>query len=72
MTNSQIIALRCAASLRQHLLTHRYIDERRDKYLYRYNIANYKGSRWLTKAVLDQLDRCKSEEARRLILGKSR
>lgn len=47
------------------------MDPRREAYELRYGLHASKMSRTLTDALMEQLGACKSEEARRLILGVS-
>ena len=71
MSRSHVIALRCAASLPKHLLAHPLKDERREQY-----IAIGGNRTTLTQkspaTFLGQLDACRSDEARRLLLGVSK
>jgi hypothetical protein len=71
MTHSQQIALRCAESLPKHLLSHRQRNDRRQSYTDGY-LLTFAQAHHLNDQRLQQLDNCKSEEARRLILGVSR
>ena len=45
------------------------MDPRRKAYVLLYRLRIRKAARLLTDALMDQLDACKSDEARRLILG---
>lgn len=48
------------------------LDRRRQGYAQRFSVPeNGRTRRLLTQSLMDQLDRCKSDEARRLILGVS-
>ena len=65
MIRSQEIALRCAKAMNPNLLRHRQKmpeNERADAY----------GLKARKRKLLAQLDGCQSNEARRLILGRSR
>ena len=66
MTRSQVIALRCAESLPKYLLLHRFEDE------FRHEMRKIKNLRRISEAFLIQLEECKSDEARRILLGVSR
>ena len=71
MIRSQEIALRCAATLPKHLLVHKWSDERQIAHETQYGLRHRKPSR-MALGLMDQLDRCQSDEARRLLLGRSR
>lgn len=62
MTRSQEIALRCAAAIQTY---------RRQRYMERFGLSYRHPFMMLPIRLLDQLDACKSDEARRLILGRS-
>lgn len=47
-------------------------NTRRNRYLKRYNLTHPKPWRLLSLAVMDQLDACKDEAARRILLGITR
>ena len=49
----------------------RPMDPVREAYVLRFGVDLYQASRLLDNALLCQLSECKSDEARRLILGKS-
>jgi hypothetical protein len=68
MIRSRDIALRCAASLPPF---HRGPKVRRKFYIKKWGRHRVK-QHLLPHTFLDQLDACKSEEARRLLLGVSR
>lgn len=63
MTHSQEIALRCAQSIHEY---------RRERYMKQFGLKYTRPRRMLPQKLLDQLDACQSDEARRLILGRSR
>ena len=71
MIRSREIALRCAASLRRNLLAHRQPNERRQSFQISSGLS-YCTIHKKPLTLFDQLDACKSEEARRLLLGVSR
>lgn len=68
MTRSQGIALRCASAMPRDLLFRRWPGEKNTHLVEVYAI----NPRRKTLSLLRQLDACKSDEARRLILGRSR
>lgn len=70
MIYSQEVALRCAATLRPKLLAHNLGDDRRLQLKERYKLTR-RQTRRLTRAYIDQLLRCQSDEARRILLGVS-
>ena len=72
MIHSREIALRCAAAMPRHVFPRAWANERRLAYIERFDVWPTKPYRELPKSLLDQLDACKDDEARRLILGKSR
>jgi hypothetical protein len=43
-------------------------DLRRDKYVKMFNVSNIHPGRTLSVALMDQLDRCQSDDARRLLM----
>lgn len=45
---------------------------RRGVYIAKFKITSVKITRKLTRSFMDQLDACKDDEARRLLLGRSR
>ena len=58
------IALRCAAAMDPNLLKHGWPSSARE----RYNLSDRQYRR-RPIGLIDQLDACKSDEARRLIMG---
>lgn len=48
---------------------HPVSDWRRQLYLERFALGYYNPTRELTQTELDQLDRCKDDESRRILLG---
>ena len=67
MIHSQEVALRCAAAMPKHLLSHRHVDPRKTPYK-----DIHISRKCLTPVRLSQLDACKDDAARRLITGRSR
>ena len=63
------IALRCAAAMDRNLLRHNWPKDANKREVY--GLAQRK-HRPRMVAILRQLDACKSDEARRLILGLSK
>ena len=72
MIPSREIALRCAAAMPKRTLIHNWGDERRLAYMERFDVWPSKPYRELPKSLLDQLDACRDDAARRLILGISK
>jgi len=70
MIRSREIALRCAASLPCVTLKHRWPDQRREDYSREYAIHGLRKDWLLTTKLMDQLDRCADDSAKRLLLGK--
>ena len=70
MTRSQVIALRCAAALPVRLLLRRFPDPRRKPLADLHGVPDNRRS--LPSSLIDQLERCQSEEAQRILLGVSR
>lgn len=68
MTNSQVIALRCAAAIDQRTLAHKHIDEHKDYYARRFKLSE-KQRRKLTEFFLEQLNHCPTDLARRILVG---
>ncbi len=68
MIRSREIALKCSASLPPRLLTHRHIDGRRSDLATALDVP----IRRLPSKLVEQLARCKDDEALRILLGRSR
>jgi hypothetical protein len=47
----------------------RPLDERRQKYIDRFDIVRFKPRTLLTQSFMDQLDACKDDTARRILIG---
>lgn len=69
MIQSQQIALRCAAAMPRYLLRHNWAKDESARERYSLSPKQYQ-VRGL--ALIRQLDACKSDAARRLILGVSK
>ena len=63
------IALRCAAAMDPNLLRHRWPENENARERYSLTKRQYRTN---GVALLRQLEHCKNDEARRLILGLSR
>jgi hypothetical protein len=68
MIRSREIALRCAASLPKSLLRHRYRHSMRVILMEQYGRTEIDVHGY-SRAFLRQLEKCKSDEARRILLG---
>lgn len=69
MIQSREFALRCAAAIDKNLLRHNWPRDENKRIHYGVTETRYKHS---GVAIISQLDGCQSDEARRLILGKSK
>ncbi len=66
---SREIALRCAAAMDVNLLRHKWERDNNKRELYGLSDRQYRRH---AIELIRQLDNCQSDEARRLILGRSR
>ena len=69
MIRSREIALRCASAMDKNLLRHNWPKDENKRELYGLSTRQYRRH---AIGLIRQLDNCKSDEARRLILGRSK
>lgn len=69
MIRSREIALRCATAMDTNLLRHKWAADENKRELYGVSERQYQRH---SVALIRQLDACQDDEARRILLGRSR